>query len=452
MNHTLISATLVAIIAMATSPDATADTTAEATASLRSTAISDIQQDSLTASHRIVYIDGRPQSVTQTHIDSVQSLINEFYYDQFRHFSDPAAPYFLFMSKDAQLAMGIGGCVRMRGWYDWDGAVPANGFAPYLIPMTPDPADMRRFGTTPAGSALFFRVIGRNKTLGKYQVYIEANFNGYQGRDFHLKKAYATINDWTIGYAQSSFSDPAAESPTVDAQGANNKISGTSVLVRWMHTMKTRWTVAASLETPASQPTVQDGLTKKVSDWLPDVAAFVQYAWGRSEHVRLSGILRTLGYRDLREGRNHTLPGWGAMLSGTAHPLPQVTLYGSLCGGRGFESLCGDLQIGNYDLVPVPGDEHKLYAPWAMGWSLGLQYNFLPNLFASATYSESRYMPRSGTAPDEYKLGRYMAVNMFWNITPRIQTGVEYDWGQRRDINGAHRHAQRVGLMAQFSF
>lgn len=120
--------------------------------------------------------------------------------------------------------MGIGGCVRMRGYYDWDGAIPASGFAPYLIPMNPDPAHDRNFGTTPAGSTLFFRVIGRNKSLGDYQLYIEANFNGYQGRDFHLKKAYAVINDFTIGYANSSFSDQGALPPTVDAH--QSQISG----------------------------------------------------------------------------------------------------------------------------------------------------------------------------------------------------------------------------------
>ena len=112
--------------------------------------LADQQIDSLAGSHKIVYIDGRPADAdTQAYVDSIRQKISTFYYDQFRHFSDPAAPYFLFMSKDAQLAMGIGGCVRMRAYYDWGGAIPARGFAPYLIPMEPDPADMRHLGTSP---------------------------------------------------------------------------------------------------------------------------------------------------------------------------------------------------------------------------------------------------------------------------------------------------------------
>ncbi|MDE6467723.1 MAG: hypothetical protein K2L28_02365, partial [Muribaculaceae bacterium] len=144
--------------------------------------LADAQIDSTLNSNKVVFLDGKPSSDTDTQadIDSLRRVITMFYYDQFRHFSDPGAPYFLFLSKDAQLAMGIGGGVRMRAYYDWGGAVPASGFAPYLIPIPPSPTNMRHFGTSPAGTCLFFRVIGRNKLLGDYQLYIEANFNGYE--------------------------------------------------------------------------------------------------------------------------------------------------------------------------------------------------------------------------------------------------------------------------------
>lgn len=418
---------------------------------LRANSLVDRQQDSLRSHHKIIYIDGEPIVLTEQHLDSLRHLIDTFYFDQFRNFSDPAAPYFLFMSKDAQLAMGVGGCVRMRGWYDWGAVIPANGFAPYLIPMVTDPANTRKFGTTPSGSSLFFRVIGRNKKLGEYQLYIEANFNGYGGKDFHLKKAYAMINDWTIGYAPTTFSDPAALPPTVDASGPNNKLSSTSVLVRYMHPINKHWTAAVSLETPASAMTESDS-TKKVSDWLPDAAAFIQYAWGRSEHVRLAGIIRTLSYRNLLQKKNYNKVGWGLLVSAVGHPLPMLTLYGNVCGGQGYESLCGDLQIGNYDLVPDPMVIGEMYAPWAVGWNFGVQYNFLANLFASLSFSQSRYLPRKGTAGNEYKWGTFLAANVFWNITPRIQCGLEFDTGERKNIDGRHKRAQRVGVMAQFSF
>lgn len=410
--------------------------------------------DTLAKSNKVVFLDGRPlPDEAQRQVDSIRHKISLFYYDQFRHFQDPGAPYFLFMSKDAQLAMGIGGCIRMRGYYDWGGAIPAAGFAPMLIPMTPDPSNRRHFDTTPAGSTLFFRVLGRNKALGDYQLYIEANFNGYQGRDFHLKKAYATINDVTVGYAASTFSDPAAVPPTVDAQGPNNKISPTSVLVRYMPVIKDRWVLAASVETPSSPAFAEEaGVVEKVSNWMPDWAAFVQYEWARGQHVRLSGIVRTLSYRDLVTQSNHSRTGWGVQLSSVAHPWAPVTTYVTANYGHGVSGLGGDLAIGKYDLVADAACPGRLYAPASYGWCVGVQYNIRPNLFVSASASQSRYLPSGPVSPDEYRYGVFTDVNVFWNLTPRMQVGAEFDWGLRADNSGAHRAARRIGAMCQFSF
>lgn len=416
----------------------------------------DQMHDSIVSTTKVITLgkssSARTDSTSRSRADSIKYLVEQFYYDQFRHFQDPEAPYFLFMSHDAQLAMGIGGAVRMRGYFDWDGAIPASGFAPYLIPMNPDPAKMRKFGTTPAGTCLFFRVIGRNKTLGNYSLYIEANFNGYNSRDFHLKKAYATINDFTVGYASSTFSDPAAVPATVDAQGPNNKLANTSVLVRWMPRVKDHWVFAVSAETPSTTVSADNAETKKVDEWVPDGAAFIQYEWGRTSHIRLSGILRSLSYRDLLTAKNHYLTGWGMQLSGVGHPIEPVTLYGTFNYGKGYAGLGGDLLIGAYDLVGDPERPGQLYAPRSYGWNVGVQYNFRPNLFASASLSQTRYLPSHNVAPSEYRYGQFANINVFWNLTPRMQVAAEFDLGKRKDFSGQSRWAKRVGAMCQFSF
>lgn len=411
----------------------------------------DIQQDSLISSHKIITIGREPTEISQADKDSVRSLIENFYYDQFRNFQDPAAPYFLFMSHDAQLAMGIGGAVRMRGFFDWGGAIPSSGFAPYLIPMNPDPAKMRRFDATPAGTSLFFRVIGRNKVLGNYQLYIEANFNGYKSRDFHLKKAYALINDFTIGYAPSTFSDPAVLPPTVDAQGPSNKISPTSVLVRWMPRFRKNWVAAVSIETPSNAITVSDSTTT-VDNWLPDVAAFLQYEWDKTSHIRLSSVVRALPYRNLKAGQNHSKVGWAVMLSSISHPIDRLTVYATLNYGQGYASLGGDLLIGDYDLVPSPQRPGELYTPASYGWCLGLQYNLRPDLFVSTSLSQTRFLPKGSAVPDEYRYGLAGNINLFWLLTPRIQFGAEFNYGKRKNFSGESRHAKRIGAVVQFSF
>lgn len=410
--------------------------------------LEDVRMDSTVRNHKIIFF-GKGDEPSQ---DSTTMLIQKFYEDQFRHFQDPLAPYFLFMSKDSQLAMGVGGCVRMRGYFDWGGAIPSSGFAPYLIPMHKDPLNKRAFGTTPAGTALFFRVLGVNKHLGDYQLYIECNFNGYSARDFHLKKAYAIINDWTIGYASSTFSDPAAEAPIVDASGPNSKMSATAVLVRWMHNLPKGFTVAASVETPSDQIEVIPDQTAKVTQYIPDVAAFLQYAWGSSNHVRLAGICRTLPYRNLITSQNHTKPGYGLQLSSTFHPFHAMTLYGCINGGHGYASLGGDWLMGSYDLVANPNKPGELYSPFCYGGYGAVQYNFTPMLFASATFGGTRYAPKYPVGGDQYKQGLYMAANVFWYLTPRISCALEFDLGRRLNFDGQSAWARRLGAFVSFSF
>ena len=404
-------------------------------------------------SNKIVWIDSKPESEAQrkAETDSIRREISSFYYDQFKHFRDPDAPYFLFMSKEAGFTLGLGGAVRMRAYYDWGGAMPNTMFAPIQIPIPANPTNMRHFGTTPSGTYVFLRAIGHQKVIGDYQLYVEADFTGYQGLDFRLKKAYATFGDWTLGYATSTFSDPGAQAPVLDAAGANNKFSATSVLVRYMHSWKSKWFGAVSLETPATAIDITNQSTRPASSWLPDASAFFQYQWERGQHIRLSGIVRSLSYRDLVSGKTRTIAGYGLQLSGVAHPERHVTTYLTANYGRGYGSLGGDLLLGMYDLLGDPDKAGSMYAPRSLGWCLGVQYNFRPELFASVSVSQTRLLPRVAE-PNEYKYGIFACANVFWSITPRFTVATEFDWGTRHNVSGAHRSSQRANVSAMFTF
>lgn len=406
------------------------------------------------ASTKVVYLDGRPESaeVRKADRDSMFNVVSSFYYDQFRQFQDPDAPYFMFLSKEAGLSMGIGGSVRMRMFYDWDGAMPTNSFAPYTIPIPANPLSMRHFATTPSGTGLFFRVIGYHERIGTYQLYIETDFTGYQSRGLKLKKAYAMVRDFTVGYAPSTFSDPAAQPAVIDAAGNNNKFTHTSVLVRYMPCFKKRWFVGVSVETPSTSIDQSSTAVQARSEWLPDAAALVQYQWAPGQHVRLSGIVRSLSYRSMTERANCDKTGWGVQLSSVAHPLRQLTTYVTAVSGRGISGLGSDLSYGHYDLLVNPKNPLRMYTPLSFGWTVGLQYNFRPNLFASVTASETRLYTRAGTAGTEYKYGIFACANVFWNILPRWSVGAELDYGRRKNVSGIARDAWRANIMCAFTF
>lgn len=410
--------------------------------------LTDVFTDSLKNNHRITFIgDGE-----NPHNDSVKAIIDKFYFDQFRHLQDPRAPYFMFMSKDSKFAMGIGGVVRMRGWYDWGGVIPYNGFIPQAISVPRNNIARKKISTTPAGTALYFRVIGNNHRLGDYQLYIETNFDGYNQVGMKLKKAYAIVNDWTIGYTNSTFGDPAAFPMLIDAQGPQAEVQTTAVLLRWMHSFDKNWTVAASVETPQSQIGYDNISTSKVDDWAPNVATFGQYSWGKNQHIRLSGILRVLPYHDIKIGSNERDLGWGIQLSSITRPSKHITIYATANMGQGYGSLTGDLIMGNYDLINNPNNPGEMYAPSSFAWYGAIQYNFKPNLYTTATFGQERLLPKHEVSGDTYKYGLYSALNVFWDITPRFEVAAEVNLGKRANFNRESNWARRACLMAQFSF
>ncbi|MBD5187771.1 MAG: hypothetical protein HDS96_01445 [Bacteroidales bacterium] len=409
--------------------------------------LTDAQIEAKAASTKFIYIDGK-----NVNADSLRAVVTQFYYDQFRNSQDPDMPYFMFMSKGANMMLGVGGGVRLRAFYDWNGAMPTNAFSPYTIPIPADASASRRFNTTPSGTYFNLRLIGHNDVIGAYGLYIEADFTGYNGRDLKLKKSYAVVRDFTVGYASSTFSDAAAQPAIVDAAGPNNKFSNTNVLVRYMPCFKNKWYVAASIETPSTAIDVSRGGVKAASNWLPDAAAFVQYEWAKGQHVRLSGIVRSLSYMTTANDLHHNLAGWGVQASAVGKPEQHLTLYATVNYGHGYAGLGGDLLHGQYDLVSNPENPTELYAPAAMGWCAGVQYNFRPNLFATLAASQTHYMPRDGVAPNEYKHGTMACANVFWSIIPRLTVAAEYDWGMRRNFSGEHKAASRVNVSAMFTF
>ncbi|MDE6144674.1 MAG: hypothetical protein K2F96_00175, partial [Muribaculaceae bacterium] len=139
----------------------------------------EVAEDSVRNSHKVIIMDGDRSAKPSA--DSIARLMQIFYEDQFRYATEPAAPYFMFMTKNTNFAMGIGGIVKIRGWYDWHGALPGVAFTPYQIPMHPDQTNMRAMGLNASGTAIYLRAGGHNSSLGTYTLYVEGEFSGYEG-------------------------------------------------------------------------------------------------------------------------------------------------------------------------------------------------------------------------------------------------------------------------------
>lgn len=75
----------------------------------------DRMRDSILSSRKFIPLETSRDSADRQRTDSIALVIERFYADQFHHFQDPEAPYFMFVSRDSKLSMGIGGRCKNEG-------------------------------------------------------------------------------------------------------------------------------------------------------------------------------------------------------------------------------------------------------------------------------------------------------------------------------------------------
>lgn len=427
-----------ACIALATGISASAETTQE--------------HSQLPSSHKVVFFG---DSENRTSPESADSLINIFYEDQFRHAQDPRAPYFLFMSRDAKIAMGVGGKVQGNLSYDFDGSIDGSDFLPYKIPVPRDPANPTSFQAGMQQTSLVFTIFGRSK-FGNYIVNVQGKFGG-PSNTFKLSKAYITVGHLTLGKTKSTFVDPTAIPSTVETAGPSGASDATAILLRYSYAFSKKYSAALSIEAPDNDYLTLDGANASTSDCAPNLAAFVQYG-SNDSHLRLSGKLKTMRYRDLINQTNRHATGYGLSLTGVGKVLPPLTFYGGVNYGKGIGGALINLSTGANDLLPYSsasdGDYGRMYAPESLGWYAALQYNFTPSIYSTVVFSQDRLYTKGNTAyvGDNYRRGMYAVANVFWDVTSRLQLGAEFDWGRRVDMNGNAANAHRFSLMGAFSF
>lgn len=393
------------------------------------------------------------ERITEAKQDSARKLIQIFYEDQYRNSKDPESPYFIFLSKDSKWAMGMGGVIRMRAWYDLNGAMPSNGFIPYFIPIPKDPTSHHNIGGTPAGVAAFLTILGKHSSLGNVMAFLQGGFDGYQNRDFKLKKAYVIINNLTIGYALSTFADASILPITIDGAGPNGSINKTQMLMRYFKQFKSGWGLSGSIEIPSSQINDDIIYTKKCPNYIPDLVLLSQYQWNQNlNHIRLSGLLHFSSYRNMIINSNQTVCGWGTQLSGSIKLATPTTIYFQTCYGKGIGSYMQELQVAPFDLLTTPTKNGKMYAPHSLGITVGIRHYFNKNIYANIVLSEMRLYAKTKSEPDTYKYGLYGAANIYWDISSRFQLGTEYLIGKRKNINHTNGIANRINVLFQLSF
>lgn len=380
------------------------------------------------------------------------SRLMQQFYNIRRQFQDPRAPRFILIDRKGRAALGIGGYVKGTVSADFKGIAANRDFITYQIPTPNNSAENGQFQMGAATSRLFLSLVGSNRIMGEYVVYVESDFRGGSDGFLHLRQAYIDMHHIKAGMAWSTFSDPEACPPTIDFQGPCGMVSERNVILQYHQNLGKHWSFAIAAEDPTVTISTVANENSYIRQRIPDFPMYVQYEWGqKNSHVRASGILRGLSYRNLINESNRTVLGWGVQLSGLAHITNRLVLYFDGVYGRGIADYINDLGGNNFDLIPQVNTAGKLEAPENLGLTGGIQFNICPRMFASAAYSHCR-LYGDGLSGTTYKYAQYVVGNVFYNLTKNCQLGVEYLYGRRTNRNGEHGSANRLNAMIQYNF
>lgn len=387
-----------------------------------------------------------------------QKVYDAFIENAPKRFSEPGAPRFAIVGKQNMFYLGIGGVIKGVGLFDWGNPIDSpSDFTTADIPFDTPAGDGGKLQGTFGQSKIFINFVALPGTDNKVGAYISGKFSGDHGA-FKLNHAYINYRGFTVGHTSSLFEDGAAAPPTIDDEGPCGLVGTSNFLINYRHSFGKKIKVGVGLEISSVSATTSAS-TSVVNQRIPDIPAFVQYSWDKGNGwLRFSVLMRNIQYRDLLAGCNRTKTAWGIKLSGsTPLGVSPIQVYYQAAYGRGIGGYIQDLADLGLDLSPDSSHPGHLDAVKAWGAYAGLQYTFSPKVFSSVCYSQSRaYADRyaDGSTPwdEQYKYAQYVSANVFYTIFPGLQTGLEYLYGRRVDMDGITHHDNRINAMLQFNF
>lgn len=366
--------------------------------------------------------------------------------------NDNGLPRFALVGKNNEFYIGIGGQFLGEGVFTWGDNMPsATLFTPAaLTPKTPGNGGNTQFGWQT--SSIYMNFVAMPGTDNQLGIFFKANFMG-NNNAFNCYHFYAKYRGLTAGYTNSLFTDGAAEPMTIDFEGPNGYPFTTLFTAYWEQNFTKNFSGAIGIDAPSVSMTT-GATTANVNQRIPAIPLYLQYAWNDGgAHVRLSGIVRPIQYRNLAEGSNSTLVGGGIQLSGMTKVVGDLSANFNAAYGRGIGSYLQDDNGLGMDAV-TSTEAGKMETVKTFGVTGGLSYAFSPKVSTNLTYSHLvNSLPDNSTVDrDKYRYGDYVAANVIYNINKFVSAGIEYDYGHRKSFDGEGLHANRIQCQLAVTF
>ena len=358
-------------------------------------------------------------------------------------------PRFAIVGKDGKFYLGLGAQFLGEGVFDWGDELPS------ALMMTPSAITSRTPGNGGnlrfawQSSSIYMNFVAMPGSKNSVGLFFKADFSG-NSNNFSIYHLYAKYRGLTVGYTASLFTDASAEPFTIDYAGPNGYPYLTLFTAYWQQNFTKNFSGAIGIDAPTASLSTAS-TTAMVNQRIPAVPLYLQYAWnGGASHVRLSGIMRPMQYRNEAAEKNKTIVGGGVQLSGMSNIIGGLSVQFNAAYGKGIGTYLQDDNGLGLDAVAT-FDAGELKAVTNLGITGGLSYQFSPKVTSNLVYSHlTNWFDKDATGVSSYyRYGDYVAANVIYAINKFVSAGIEYDYGHRKSADAIGPHSNR--LQCQFA-
>lgn len=372
---------------------------------------------------------------------------------------DSIRPIAILTSSEGKHSITIGGNINMKASYDFNGSIDSPDFIPSQIPMTDIEQSQRRFGMDATTSRIEINGNIESERLGSIRMCLNTDLRGGSVGSYtpRVRLAYITAKDFLVGRYFTAFCDLYSAAPNIDFQQANVcPYIYTTQITYSRSILQEKLTLGAAIEYEPYESSTLSTSYSYQQQYIPNAVSYLQYNWreGRDNHLRLTGLYKSIPLYNTSTEQDLILNGWGAQVSGSMGVGGCLKLYYSGTCGEGITNYIQDLYGSGLDATMVgTAGSATPQITFMYGWQASALAQVTPCTMVSAGYSvvniegdEARF------AASDYRQGEYLFVNIFYTLTPRLQLASEYLWGSRTNNNAARNTANRFNTMIQYNF
>jgi len=287
------------------------------------------------------------------------------------------------------------------------------------------------------------------------RAFFEGDFAGTDN-SFRLRHAYAQYRGFIAGQTWSTFSDPNVGVEDLDFEGISSENVIRQPQLRYWWTSPKGNRMAVSIEQPAASISGASGV-----NLFPDVVARAFLSRGKGGHVQVAGVLRQLR-GETPTGLVVSDWGGGGTVSGqlpfNVGKLTDRILF-QATGGAGIAHYINDLDDARGQDAVFDSTTSTMEALPALGWYLGFEHFWKEwkvvetmNLRSTVLWSNVTVDNTSFQPFDAYHRTNRFAINLVFSPSGRVDAGVEYIWGNRRNKDGNSANANQIQGVALFRF